>query len=625
VSRAGRYFLAAALVALAVPVASPAGVRLRGVDTAAYPTIRATLVTSKPAPAAPALLENGSPVVGLVAENLGREKSVVLAVDRSRSMAGAKLADAAAAAAAFVGAKPPQDRIALVVFGRRPVALTRFSTATIDADNALRTLGVDGRQGTALYDAVVASARALAAEPAGGRVVIVLTDGRDVSSGASAQDAVDAARQAGAVVYPIAVGTDAAVAPLKKLASATGGTFYGAASSSALKGVYASIAAELRRTWRLEYVTAARPGDHLRLEASVPAQGAARADASVPSDLGAAASAQSKPSPLLPSPVYGAGGDLVLLSLVALLILLAAAFAFATAKGSWVQKRLAPHVAATRRTTKRGQERERLAFLSGLFGATEKAFAHRRHWHRIQVKLERADVPLKTVEFVWLCVGSAFVLGLFAAITGRSSLMILASFAVGALVPYWVVSFKARRRVRDFEEQLPDLLITMAASLKAGHSFKQGVQSVVDEGQEPAAKEFKRVLTETQLGRPMDEALSETAERIGSKNFSFVITAVTIQRQIGGSLAGLFDMVADTVRQRQQFARKIRSLTAMGRASAYVLVGLPFVVAGAITLLNPSYMDPLYHTSTGHFLIFLGLGMMAFGSLLLKKIVSFKG
>jgi tight adherence protein B len=79
------------------------------------------------------------------------------------------------------------------------------------------------------------------------------------------------------------------------------------------------------------------------------------------------------------------------------------------------------------------------------------------------------------------------------------------------------------------------------------------------------------------------------------------------------------------VRQRQQFARKIRSLTAMGRASAYVLVGLPFVVAGAITLLNPSYMDPLYHTSTGHFLIFLGLGMMAFGSLLLKKIVSFKG
>jgi tight adherence protein B len=176
-----------------------------------------------------------------------------------------------------------------------------------------------------------------------------------------------------------------------------------------------------------------------------------------------------------------------------------------------------------------------------------------------------------------------------------------------------------------FEDQLPDLLVTLAASLKAGHSFKQGIQTIVDEGHEPASKELGRVLTDTRLGRPMDEALSETAERIGSKNFSFVITAVTIQRQVGGSLAGLFDMVADTVRQRQQFARKIKGLTAMGRASAYVLIALPFFIAFALTLLNPDYMAPLYNTSTGHQLIMVGLVMMAFGSLILKKLVSFRG
>jgi tight adherence protein B len=203
--------------------------------------------------------------------------------------------------------------------------------------------------------------------------------------------------------------------------------------------------------------------------------------------------------------------------------------------------------------------------------------------------------------------------------------VILAMFLVGGFVPYSFVWFKAKKRVRAFEDQLPDLLITMAASLKAGHSFKQGIQSVVDEGQEPAAKELRRVITDTQLGRPMEEALHETAERIGSKNFAFVITAVTIQRQVGGSLAGLFDMVADTVRDRQQFARKIRSLTAMGRASAYVLVGLPFFIALAITVLNPTYMDPLYHSHAGHMLMMFGVTMMAFGSLLLKKIVSFKG
>jgi tight adherence protein B len=214
---------------------------------------------------------------------------------------------------------------------------------------------------------------------------------------------------------------------------------------------------------------------------------------------------------------------------------------------------------------------------------------------------------------------------MFAALTGRSSMGILIALGVGALIPYGWVTFKARRRMNAFEDQLPDLLVTLAASLKAGHSFKQGIQSVVDEGQEPAAKELKRVLTDTRLGRPMDEALQETAERIGSKNFSFVITAVTIQRQVGGSLAGLFDMVADTVRQRQQFARKIRSLTAMGRASAYVLIGLPFFIAIAITLLNGAYMDPLYHTHAGHMLMLLGAVMMAFGTLVLRKIVSFRG
>ena len=132
------------------------------------------------------------------------------------------------------------------------------------------------------------------------------------------------------------------------------------------------------------------------------------------------------------------------------------------------------------------------------------------------------------------------------------------------------------------------------------------------------------MLTETRLGRPMDEALADMAARIGSKNFEFVITAVTIQRQVGGSLAGLFDMVADTVRNRQQFAKKIKGLTAMGRASAYVLIGLPFFVAAMLTLLNAEYMSPLWHTSMGHKLLLTMLVMIGFGSLVLRKIVNFR-
>jgi tight adherence protein B len=187
------------------------------------------------------------------------------------------------------------------------------------------------------------------------------------------------------------------------------------------------------------------------------------------------------------------------------------------------------------------------------------------------------------------------------------------------------VQLKAASRMRQFENQLPDLLITIAASLKAGHSFRQAIQSVVEEGSEPAASEFRRVLTETQLGKSMDDALADLGDRIGSKNLSFVINAVTIQRQVGGSLAGLFDMVADTVRQRQQFLRKVRGLTAMGRMSAYTLVGLPFFIAAVVTMMNPQYMAPLYHTGTGQKLMVAGLVMIVVGSLMLKKIVSFRG
>jgi len=613
---------AAALVALTVPAAAGAGVRLNGVDFGAYPAVRATVVTSVPSTAPPRLLENGQPVVGLQAVNLGRSKNVVLALDTSRSMAGKPLAEAAAAATAFVATKPSSDRIALVTFGQRASLQGPFSTSTIDSDNALRTLAVGANSGTALWDAVDLSARLLASQ-AGGRVVVLLTDGNDVGSRASESDALLSLHKAGVVVYPIAFGSHADSSGLERLASSTGGSFHTASTSATLSGIYSSIGRELRRTWRVRYLTTARPGDKLELTANVGKLGSDKTSVSVP---GSGSATNGKPSPLLPDAFYGRAGDLLFTVLAALLVLAAGILAASTLRGSWLKRRLAAHVEPSRgRAAKHRTGRERLAMLSGLFRVTESTFGHRRQWRNLQLLLERADLPLRTVEFAWLLIGCSFVLAVLAAIINGGALAILASFLVGGFVPYLVVWMKARKRVRAFEDQLPDLLITMAASLKAGHSFKQGIQSVVDEGQEPAAKELRRVLTDTQLGRPMEAALQETAERIGSKNFSFVITAVNIQRQVGGSLAGLFDMVADTVRDRQQFARKIRSLTAMGRMAAYVLVGLPFFIALAMTVLNPTYMDPLFHSHTGHMLIMLGLTMMAFGSLVLKKIVSFKG
>jgi tight adherence protein B len=620
-----RVAYAVLLAALVLPAAALGAGEVKHASATDFPHVQLTVVAPSSTQTPPKIRENGRPVAGIEATNLGVHKSVILAIDRSRSMLGKPLADATAAARAFVAAKPATDRIAVTTFATQAFALTGFSTSTIDADGALRTVSVDPVEGTKLYDDVVLSARMLAGEPLPARIIILVTDGQETESKASLDEAITAARSAGVNVFVIGIESDRfKPEPLQRLADATNGSYYGAASTEALADVYTSIAEDLRRTWHLEYVTSARPGDRLDVVVELPGGDEVTAHLTAPGD---APSAAAKPSPLLPDFFYTSDWGLpVLAGVVALLALIAAAFALASPKGTWLRGRLDPHVAATRtKALKREREGKRFTLFSGLFTATEGLFGNLKHWKKVDTLLQRADMPLRTPEFAYIMLGFGLLFAFLHTLVWHELWWVLLGFAEGVCVPYLFLTYKARKRLKAFDEQLPDMLVTMAASLKAGHSFRQGIQSVVDEGVDPAAKEFTRVLNETRLGRPMDGALTDMAARVGSKNFEFVMSAVTIQRQVGGSLAGLFDMVADTVRQRQQFHRKIRGLTAMGRMSAYTLIGLPFVVGVAIYVINREYMKPLLTTSTGHKLIMLMFVMMAIGSLLLKKIVSFKG
>jgi tight adherence protein B len=426
-------------------------------------------------------------------------------------------------------------------------------------------------------------------------------------------------------VYAIGIESgDFSKGPLQQIATATGGGYYGASSSAGLARAYDAFALDLARTWRVSYLTASRPGQQLTLTAAVAGHGSASTQATLPG------STPSAPGDgfvgLIPEQLFTSGFAALVVSLaVGGSILLAAALALATPSSTRLRRRLGPHVGGPRRRAKKASVRERFEGASGLLKATEQAFARFSFWRKLHAMLDRADVPLRTAEFFYCMAIPAFFFGLVAAVMASPPLVILAAMAIGGLIPLTVLWFKAKRRVNAIDEQLPDLLITMAASLKAGHSFRQAMQAVVSEGQPPISDEFKRVLTEAQLGRPIDDALAEMAVRVQSKNLSFVLTAVTIQRQVGGSLAGIFDMVADAVRQRQAFGRKIKGLTAMGRASAYTLVGMPFALALIITFINADYMSPLYHTSTGHKMIIGGLVMMAIGSYMLRKIASFRG
>jgi tight adherence protein B len=323
-------------------------------------------------------------------------------------------------------------------------------------------------------------------------------------------------------------------------------------------------------------------------------------------------------------------GPLVVGLAVGCLMLVATLVALAKPRGAWLKSRLEPYggaggtVAAGGPAGTHGRAGWRPQ-VDRLYGATERALDRTSAWGSLERLIERAHLQVRPAQLVFWAVAAGIGAATVASLLTGSTLLVLAALAAGAAAPFAWVSSKAHRRLRAFEEQLPDVLMSMAGSLRVGQSFDHSMRAIVDEGLAPASEEFGRVLNETRLGRPVDEALAGMADRIDSDDLRFVLMSVTIQREIGGSLAELFQTVSDTVRQRQLFRRKVRALTAMGRASAYLLVALPFMTAGLIALVNPGYLAPLANRPAGQVMVAAVLVMMALGALVLKKIVSVKG
>ncbi len=208
--------------------------------------------------------------------------------------------------------------------------------------------------------------------------------------------------------------------------------------------------------------------------------------------------------------------------------------------------------------------------------------------------LERARLPIRPGEYVIFTIcGGLAAAALLLALTSR---WIYAP--VGLLIAAGVAVALPRRRIakrkKAFEEQLPDAISLIAGSLQAGHTFLRAIQMMCEESEAPLSEEFARVVQETRLGDSTVNALDRMAKRMEVRDLEWIVQAIRIQQSVGGKLADLLYTLGDYIRSRDEIRREVRTLTAEGRVSAWMLGGLPVVVLLAIQVVNPEYMDPMY-------------------------------
>ena len=250
----------------------------------------------------------------------------------------------------------------------------------------------------------------------------------------------------------------------------------------------------------------------------------------------------------------------------------------------------------------------------------------------IRQRIAMADVKLRVSEYITLQLLAAFGLAAVAYyIFDLSVLIVIVLFLVGLRLPRIYVSFMARRRMKAFNDQLGDCLNLWVNALRSGYSPLQGMEAIATELPPPISSEFERVVQEIRLGLSLEQALNNMLRRVPSEDLDLVITAINIQREVGGNLAEILDIISHTIRERVRIKGEIQTLTAQGRLTGWVVSLLPIGLALVLYSINPAYGAELFVRESpfiipgvlpcGWVVVALGVLMMGVGILAVTKIV----
>jgi len=541
---------------------------------------------------------------------------VVLVIDASDSMRGAPIQGALQAAKAFAAQRAPNQEVAIVAFNSTAHTVLPFTTDAAKIDAALAEPPTLARQ-THIYDATELALTMLADAKVAAGSVVLLSDGADTGSIASAEDLVAKARAGHARIFTVGLhGHAFRPEPLQAIADGSGGAYSEATSAEQLETIFEALGGKLASEYLIRYRSPADPEQVVHVSVTVDGlDGVAESVYASPAgDVG-----HSGPFHRSYAEIFWASTAGMVATAFAAALFAAVAVAIVIRRPRrTLRKRMSEFVSVAPPSA---EEPKRVT--QAALAKAEKPLGQASWWIRFNEELELADIKTPATHIV---IGTALATFLAMWIIATIAGMLLLA-PIGLVVPFIVrasIKRKLERKRRLFADQLPDNLQVLASALRAGHSLVGALSVVVEDCPEPSRSEFHRIISDEQLGVPLETAFTTVAERMDNKDLEQVALVAALQRETGGNTAEVLDRVADTVRSRFELRRLVKTLTTQGRMSRWVVSLLPVGLIVLITAINPSYMEPLYTHVVGRVLLLVAAVMVVAGSLVIKRIIDIK-
>lgn len=264
------------------------------------------------------------------------------------------------------------------------------------------------------------------------------------------------------------------------------------------------------------------------------------------------------------------------------------------------------------------------ALLYSCIEAIAKALGRLQQGRRIELLMQQADWPIRGTEFEAILLLWGGLVGLITFLVTLKGAMFFAGALAGILMGLALLGLRIRRRRKKFTNQLGDMLTMVANALRAGFSFMQAFELISREMDAPMGREVQLVVNEVNLGNTLESALDNMQRRVASPDFELVVTAVLIQRQVGGDLASILDTISETIAERVRMRREVMALTAQGRLSGIVVAVIPVALGLFLEIVNPGYLKPLLETDLGRMFIIGAIIMDMIGFLVIKRIVDIR-